>query len=904
MVGLFNEEDEDEDDEDEEDEERASDGESMDEEDTGARERDGFRRNVQQDARSDAGSQDLGGGGSSRRGPQSTSARLHQGLDEVPGYSDEIMGLNIDPLPPCFETGVPDYWTQWNNDNDFGIGQKIRPVRVLKVGFIAKWQMAKDAEYVGDIETQSDELAQSRTIATCAMMGLQTMGTAKGFICSKNHSEITNAQAAGQGAMEEEDLKKLKEKFNGKLKSYTYCPNRTSANQQEREETVPQFCWGMCYCYDENEKFTGINYFMLIFDRGFSNEQLVAELMNENNEIKRNGLLNGIPEHLRRQSMERQNKIQRAMTSGSDLSKDASSLYRRICTNSDYIKMLECVGGKTEGHAGLPYYANIQKDTPAGSSTQPFQKFVSDDFGGRHPFGPSVSHNQKRHALPGAIAPDHPGVNVHTAGMLDAKGKPLGIHESLRDPRDWYDGEGNFEPPQHVRDNGWFYLCHDPSVTNLFKAPLPHKMHGSVEPDDCLLRIFWDIHKDTSPILKKAQERGKRSFEDNRDTILSLFHREEDTVDPDQARLSRAVNDTEMLTNESLDKSHAEEVQIEHRAYGAGSNEKNGDMWVVSVRQILRDISQNQEKVHAMVGEHDKRSRKRLRDQDYAAQQAAYQVFDAKDATRKRQQLHAQATDAAVRLGLQRFEHAYERKKARKMIPPGWFDVCHTGLRDALKTAGEVAARRAAANHGRVVNPADPNAAMGTANIGQAFKKTLGATDFTTFGQSRAFLMHLFSAGVHIAGSDVKLMFESYLHAMEPFQDVSFFFLMCGTPGTGKSMRAKRMMQLLCDGWMMGSGSSSAKAGMNGGFDYLCGRLVYYDEITNDFASNDSERIECAHAFKRAFFAQILMRTLAASQVPQVYYDGTARPEHAHGQGGRRGRAGHLHHRRHRLAAL
>ena len=57
-------------------------------------------------------------------------------------------------------------------------------------------------------------------------------------------------------------------------------------------------------------------------------------------------------------------------------------------------------------------------------------------------------------------------------------------------------------------------------------------------------------------------------------------------------------------------------------------------------------------------------------------------------------------------------------------------------------------------------------------------------------------------------------------------------------------MRAKRMMTLLCDGWVKGSGSSSTKAGMNGGMDYLCGRLVYYDEITNDFASNDSERIE------------------------------------------------------------
>ena len=58
---------------------------------------------------------------------------------------------------------------------------------------------------------------------------------------------------------------------------------------------------------------------------------------------------------------------------------------------------------------------------------------------------------------------------------------------------------------------------------------------------------------------------------------------------------------------------------------------------------------------------------------------------------------------------------------------------------------------------------------------------------------------------------------------------------MCGGPGTGKSMRAKRLMALLCEGWVTGSGSASKKAGMNGGFDYLCGRLVYYDGIRAPF---------------------------------------------------------------------
>ena len=99
----------------------------------------------------------------------------------------------------------------------------------------------------------------------------------------------------------------------------------------------------------------------------------------------------------------------------------------------------------------------------------------------------------------------------------------------------------------------------------------------------------------------------------------------------------------------------------------------------------------------------------------------------------------------------------------------------------------------------------------------------------------------------------------------EPFQEVSFFFLLCGGAGTGKSMRAMRMQDLLCDGWIKKSGTTSARAGMNGGarrirplknppahtdslavgMDNLCGRLVYYDEMTNDFGGDNAERM-CA----------------------------------------------------------
>ena len=793
------------------DDEEAQAGEEMDEEELFEWDEESmqgrFPMRVEQDAASEfsaCGSSVVFGGGQPH-------AHFH-GLGGVPGWSPLIMGEGIDPIPPTFATDMRGTWTPWTNNGPFRNGQKIRPARVLYVGFLAKWMYQPDAEYVGDVASHADEHAHARTVATCALMGLQCMGCAKGLVCSDRHAEMTHVRAGGEGDVDDEALGKLRTRLNGELKSYTYYPNEDSSDPVLREQTARQFCWGLHYCFDENEEFTGVAYYMLVFDASFSNDELVRKVMDENAALRRAGKVNSMPEHLRNSKMERQSRIQRMSMSGDDLEKHADVMYKRVCTNADYLTMLRCVGGNAGGNDGRPFYDDIASDTPPGCDVKCFVR--DPEFGGRHPFGPSVSHNHKRFVGPGRIQEGHPGINASLAGMLDAKGRPLGAHESWRDPRDWYDAEGHFLPPAAVRERGSFFLCHDASVTNLFRAPLPHKMHGSVAPSECLLRIFWDLHKDASPLLRKAQQDGKTTFEQNRDTLLALFHHDQDTADPEQARVVRAVQDTQSLDNDSLERSRAEDDHIERRAYRTHTQE-HGSVWTLSARQILLEVSQEQEKVFAMVHEHDRRKRRAVRDADEAAQAEGAEPFDYEEATHKRRREHAEATDAAVRFGLQRFEHTYERKKARKMIPPGWYDICHVGLHDALKEAANVGARLAGT--GRIVDPEHPDAGMGTANVGQAHGMSYRARDFSTFGQLRVELMELFSKDVQIAGNDVKLMYELYMHAYEPFQDVSYFFLMCGGAGTGKSMRAKRMQQLLCNGWVRGSGSASMKAGMNGG---------------------------------------------------------------------------------------
>ena len=88
--------------------------------------------------------------------------------------------------------------------------------------------------------------------------------------------------------------------------------------------------------------------------------------------------------------------------------------------------------------------------------------------------------------------------------------------------------------------------------------------------------------------------------------------------------------------------------------------------------------------------------------------------------------------------------------------------MAHKGLKDALKTAAEFGVKRAAAGHGRRVDPKDSNARNGTANVAFAHGRKAQAQDMSPFGHWRAFLIHMFSSGVKVSGPDVRVMLECW----------------------------------------------------------------------------------------------------------------------------------------------
>ena len=698
----------------------------------------------------------------SEGGTNNGNDRLRASLDKMPGWRAMIMGSGIRSLPAAFETALPGHWIQWTNTGQpFKKGEEPIDARTLCM-HAKKRDFANDGQRLGDFETHNDPVQRASSVTTAALWGMLTTGTSKGWLCSPNHTELNTAKVK---EMEGEELDKHKKKLQGNMRTYTYQPNAKSADVTLRNDTAMQFAWSFEEIY--NPAGTEVLFYRIlkhIYDHGHSDDELWRQLMDESGEITRAGSINGIPEALRKQWMLQQNKLQRTQINDDDMQNTASTQYKRITTMTDLIKFYKVYSGKCDGSGGRPLYANIRADTPIGCQAKAFSQ--SKDSGGEHPLGPSVAFNFKRFLAPDVIAPGHPGVNVATAGCVDDAGNPVEIHPSQADPNNYYDAEGRFRPPEWVRKKGCFFMCHDVNMRNIFNLPFPRPVHGSVVPEDCLLERYWDLHKDSDPALVAAIERGAKKdpprteFRHHKDLVGTLFHNMTKQRDETARKISEGVLDTEMLTADSIDKSAAEQERLNnHKCYGRKVATKDGDRYVLEPQQILCDLAEEQERVHSMIQQWDANARTDIQAQGAAAQkERAY--FDRATADAQRSTKHCAAVDACVKLGLRRFENAFASKKLSSSIPPGWKDVAHKGLKDALKAAAEVGMRRSSTGTGRRVDPNDPKAATGTANIAFAHGRKAQAQDLSPFGHWRAFLIHLFSSGVKVSGPDVRVMLE------------------------------------------------------------------------------------------------------------------------------------------------
>ncbi len=689
----------------------------------------------------------------------SDTRALKIGLKDLPGFTERMMGKDIEPIPAAFMTGITGYWAQWGNGTSpFKEGNFPRPARVLSLVVPLEF-IAKDASRIGEWETLGDDAARARQVTTAALLGLLTTGTAKGWTCTSEHAEL--AATDEEGGSNEATHQKRKA-LNGNVKTYTYRPFQASDDPEEKSYTAAQFGWFLEELFDPDKtKIVAIRILKLIYCTSHSDDELWRNLIEESSEITRAGNINAVPEALRKPRMMQQNKLQRMQISDDNLGETASTQWKRISSMSTLIKHMLHFSGATESSRGRPLFTDMARDMAPGSADRPLASDPA--WGGRHPLGPSVALNFKRFAHPNSISPGHPGVNACIAGAVDAAGNPLKILDVQCNPNNYFDDDGTFRPPDEVEELGALWACHDSSVKNIFNVPFPRPVHGSVVPDEVLLRTYFDLKKETDPILRRTQ-RGDapKAFEEVRDLVEVAFGSYASERDAMAAAVSKGILETEMLTYDSIDKTVAEQERLDRRAYETRNVDKVGNVWVLEPRQVLRDVSLEIERVMSLVDESDRQARTAL----VATPPAT--AAERREAHAERQALHSEQVDAAVKFGLRRFEHAFASKKLAASIPPGWRDICHVGLRDALKATAEIGAKKREAGDRRRVNPDDANAKVGTANLAFAHDQSLVRKDLTPWGHWRCFLTYMLSAGIKIHGNDVRLMLEAWTHAFEP----------------------------------------------------------------------------------------------------------------------------------------
>ena len=431
----------------------------------------------------------------SQNGSEMDLTRMRVNMESLEGYNSMMMGEGIAPIPAAFQVGLDGIWVTYDKHLFPDRTKAPRPVRALVVN-VPIDDLVQDAQLIGDFESHEDRAAASRTVARANLLSMLTVGTSKGWTCG-DHAEIRKAIIGG---MEGEELAKFKKALDGSVTSYTFCPLGDDSVQENREMQCMQYGWAMEELYDEaGEAVVAHRYWKLIYDRSHSDDELWKKTMDETSEIFRTGHANQMPEKKRKANMERAYKLQCMMTNTENLSRTACTMYKNTKYNQDLEELYKTYAGATDAHCGNPLFANMKRQLPPASKSQPLASHPR--YGGASPLGPSYALNAKR---------DGPML----AGLVNKHGNRVKIHKSQRMSASYFQRQGSdtpngaFIPPVFVEGKGGMHMCHSPVMNNLMTAPLPRPVHGNIVPEDVLLQMFFEVRGDKNHCISNLKKSG------------------------------------------------------------------------------------------------------------------------------------------------------------------------------------------------------------------------------------------------------------------------------------------------------------------------------------------------------------------------------------------------------------
>ena len=638
-------------------------------------------------------------------------------------------------------------------------------------------------------------------------------------------------------------LKKKKESL-VPLDSYRYRPCRGTSGEYYHYDCIFQQFYILCEAlYDPTGSIiVAIRYWKLVADRTHSDSALWLSTIKENQKMYTNSHVNAMPHSSRKATMEKLGKQQRVMADKNKLDTHAEMMYQWVRTTAHVEQLYAMYGGSLSG-GGAPLLDHPAKDLPRGCVNH--ELFGHETLGGQHPLAPEWMLNARR-----------PGNNPLMAGLLDETGGFIKTHPQQQDRLSYFNPEtGRYIIPEFVKQKGCLFLLSSPVIKTPFKATLPFEIHGSLRPDDCLLKLYYDQFKEKDSILAEAiRETPDAAWCAHKQELLSgitsLMTRAERGAD----ELSKRMHSCRLLSEDSTDLTPEELRSIKEMTISINKSTGKGEL---RPRESMRELSKELKNVHDMILAWDK-DNTRVMDAmflEIAKKEVENPSMDAPcpsdtdpllDGISTLKAVNAsirnQYMTAIIKLGLEKMDAAFQSRASREDIPPGWL-TDYDDLQRILKKISDIPKRKDGKNH--IVDPSNARKNRGTAAIGFATNYRIMDMRMSPYANYIQWQMHLFSNTCGIDGREVANMVGIYDHSFQKFQEASTIKILAGKPGRGKSMRPKRLMRIMPNGWFVKTGSNSAKSGTCGKWDSTCGTAKLVDEATKDLdGSVEGERLE------------------------------------------------------------
>lgn len=502
--------------------------------------------------------------------------------------------------------------------------------------------------------------------------------------------------------------------------------------------------------------------------------------MKENAARKAAGRLNSMPNSVRKQSTERANKSQRTMGNSDDLENLAGCMHVNVSTLKNLQDVYLAYSGKSASCPGAPLYGDMSRDLPHGALNTPLKGHPT--LGTEHPLGPEWALNSRR--------PDSLPLR---AGLVDQNKQLIEVHPDQLDWRSYCGPNWEFRVPDIVKGRCGFMILTSPYVKTPFDAPLPFEVHGSLKPDDCLLKLFYREHKLSDPILMAARARtpdAPDTWEQYSTCVLSAVVAKMTERDRVAEEITRAISASQVMGVDSIDLSSAERSQL--RSYGvSASRDENGEQCQLEPREALKEMSIEVNRLYDVVDQWRRRQEAAIEAEIQRVVKAKTQArsvsgyfrsaappphddgdSDDNYATARKMRLALAAElkeykEALVNLALKKYQSCFQSKYQRLAIPGGWKDLYD----NLVKEVAGVGRTAVAGSKRLAVDPSDPNACAGTLNLAFALDINMvtgpgGVFEKTPWGAWQTIKMDMFSNVACIDGRETRPITDLYIQAV------------------------------------------------------------------------------------------------------------------------------------------